>query len=262
MLVDMHFHIDSRWHNPELLDRTIADIEENRILVAAQGTDIPQSQEAVEIAKRSDLIFPAFGVLPWYAHEHVSRLDEIEGYLEPFGMLGEIGLDYRSSPPEATSDLQKKLLDVFVRNAEKNDKILNLHIRRASEDTFEFLSSYKLKRVILHSHSDSLESIREGGDRGYYFTVNPHVAYHSDSQRTKFTEEIVKAIPTDSILSEVDTVPNNPYQEPSIVLITSLKRIAELRNVSFEDLRTTINSNTLRLLKGVKHLESYTKLLE
>ena len=262
MLVDMHFHIDSRWHKPEFVDRTIADIEENRILVAAQGTDIPQSLEAVEIAKRSDLIFPAFGVLPWYAHEHMSRLDEIEGYLEPFGMLGEIGLDYRSSPPEATPELQKKLLDVFARDAERNDKILNLHIRRASEDTFEFLSSYKLDRVIFHAHSDSLESVIEGGDRGYFFTVNPNILYQNDPEWTKRIEEIVKAIPHDSIISEIDTIPNDPYQKPSDVLIRSLTRLAELRNVTLEELKATINSNTHRLLKGVRHLESYAKLLE
>ncbi|MHA2423367.1 MAG: TatD family hydrolase [Candidatus Thorarchaeota archaeon] len=262
MLVDMHFHIDSRWHKPELVDRTIADIEKNRILVAAQGTDIPQSEEAVEISKRSDLVFPAFGVLPWYAHEHIERLDEIESYLGSFGMLGEIGLDYLYSPPEATPELQKKLLAVFVKDAEKHDKILNLHIRGASDDTFEFLSSYDVKRVILHAHTDSLESIKTGGDRGYYFTVNPHIVYNRDRERRKFIAEIVKNIPTDYILSEVDTVSSEMYEPPSVRLIASLDQIAKIRQTSYEDLIELIQKNAYKLLHGVKCLGSYAKLLE
>lgn len=262
MLIDMHFHIGSRYHKPEFLETTLNDIESKKILVSVQGCDLPTSKEAFEISQRSKYIFPAFGVLPWYAHDYVPRLEELEPYLHGVGMHGEIGLDYLYSPPEATPDLQKELLALFVKDAEKNDKILNLHIRGASDDTFDFLSSYDVKRVIFHAHTDSLESIKTGGDRGYYFTVNPHVVYHSDPERKKFVAEIVKAIPTGSILSELDTIPSEKYELPSVRLTASLEHIAKLRNTSFEDLKDTIRKNSFRLLNGVKHLESYAKLIE
>lgn len=259
MLIDMHFHIGSRYH-PTNLEDTLKDIEKNRILVAVQGCDIPTSEEAFEIAKRSDFIFPGFGVLPWYAHEYVPRLEEMEKYLGSVGMLGEIGLDYNYSPPEATPSLQKELLEFFLKDAEANDKILNLHIRGASEDTLEILSSYNVHRVIFHAHNDSLKSIREANDRGYFITVNPMVLTTSDTDRKDYLATVVKEISSGSILSEIDTVPRD-YKPPSEILKPTLDYIAKLRNVSVEDLKDTIQTNTIRLMDGIPLLATYTNLL-
>jgi Tat protein secretion system quality control protein TatD with DNase activity len=79
-----------------------------------------------------------------------------------------VGLDYPKVKqfPKSTPALQKQILAIFLDEAEKQDKILNLHVRGASEDAFAMLSTYNLKRVILHGHRDSVETFREGVERG------------------------------------------------------------------------------------------------
>lgn len=252
MLVDMHFHICNRYHSEESLNRTLADIRENKILVAAQACDFPTYHSTLERIKGQEFIFPAFGVLPWFAAEYVERLDEVRSHFDEVGMLGEIGIDYRALErvPDSTPELQKQLFEVFLEEAEKHDKILNLHIRRASEDTLAILSSYDLKRVIFHAHSDSVESIREGADRGYYFTLNPHLF-----------KMVAKEVPSELLLSEVDTVPRK-WRAPSIILRQLLEKVAAHRGCTFKELERIIHQNSLRIMKGILQLAKYAKRLE
>lgn len=258
----MHFHIDSQWHKPEYVDSTIANIEKNRIIVAAQACSVPSYEETLEISKRSDFIFPAFGILPWYAHEYVPQLDSIEIPLDEVGMLGEIGLDYRSSPPEATPDLQKALFEFFLEAAEKHDLAMNLHVRSASDDTLEMVTSYNVNRVISHSHSDSLESMRAMADNGFYFTIDPVIVSNRDSQRIQLMRDIAKEVPSDLLLTEVDTLPRDTYKPPSDLLNSLLEFLAKLRTTSYDELVETIQKNSLRLMKGISQLEPYIKFLE
>jgi TatD DNase family protein len=251
MLVDMHFHICDRYHSTETVARTLADINENQILVAAQACDFPTYQSTLERIKGQELIFPAFGVLPWYAAEYVNRLDEVRSHFAEVGMLGEIGIDYRALEriPESTPELQKQLFEVFLEEAEKQDKILNLHIRRASEDTLEYLSAYDLKRVIFHAHSDSVESIQQGVEKGYYFTVNPHLF-----------KMVAQEVPDDLLLTEVDTVPRK-WRAPSVILKKLLESVAAHRGSTFKELKHIIHQNSLRIMQGIPQLEKYVKLL-
>jgi TatD DNase family protein len=251
MLVDMHFHICNRYHNAETLQRTLADIQENQIIVAAQACDFPTYSSTLERIKGQEYIFPAFGVLPWYATEYVTKLDKVRSHFDEVGMLGEIGIDYRAMEriPESTPELQKQLIEVFLEEAEKQDKIINLHIRRASEDTLEILSAYDLKRVIFHAHSDSVESIREGVDRGYYFTLNPHLF-----------KMVAKEVPSELLLSEVDTIPRK-WRAPSAILTQLLEKVAGHRDCTFKELERTIHQNSLRIMEGIPQLTKFATLL-
>ncbi|UCE09873.1 MAG: TatD family hydrolase [Candidatus Thorarchaeota archaeon] len=264
MLVDMHFHIDSKWHNPELVGKTLADIEKNRMLVAANSTDISSYFETLEISKRSDFVFPAFGILPWYAHEHYEKLDEIEIPLNEVGMLGEIGIDYKHSPAEAEPHMQKALFEFFLAAAEKHDLILNNHVRgdETFKDARDILGSYNLKRVIMHSHYEQPEGMRELADRGYYFTVGQGFVEYRDDEASNRIKNAVREIPNDALLVEVDTIPREGWVPPSSKLKSLLDNLAEFRGVSIEELEDIVHRNSLRLLRGVEQIEQYVKLLE
>ncbi len=251
MLVDMHFHICNRYHSAETLARTLKDINENQILVAAQACDFPTYHSTLERIKEQAFIFPAFGVLPWYAAEYTGRLDEVRSHFEEVGMLGEIGIDYRALErfPESTPALQKQLFDVFLAEAENEDKILNLHIRSASDDALAYLSAYDLKRVIFHAHSDSVDSIRAGADKGYYFTLHPRVY-----------KMVAQEVPDELLLSEIDTIPRT-WKAPSVILTGLLGKVAKLRGITFEELENTIHRNSLRIMKGIPQLDKYAQHL-
>jgi Tat protein secretion system quality control protein TatD with DNase activity len=262
MLVDMHFHIDSKWHGPEDVDKSIKDIETHGMLVAANSTDIPSYKETFEISGRSKNIFPAFGILPWYANEWFDRLDSIDIPIAEVGMLGEIGIDYAYSPPEAEPHMQQKLFEFFLKAAEENDLILNVHIRGADTciDAREIMSSYDLKRVIMHSHYDTVEGMRDVADRGYYFTVGR--GFVNPGDHVERINSAVKEIPEDLLLVEVDTIPREKWEAPSSLLKSLLQKLADFRGISTEDLESAVQKNALRIMRGVAQLEHYIKMLE
>ena len=91
MMIDTHLHLDEPWLSDDQLRRiTIEDITANKIVTWAQACDIPSYEKTVEYASQSEYIFPAFGILPWYANEYMDRLEEVAQLCNSAIMLGEI----------------------------------------------------------------------------------------------------------------------------------------------------------------------------
>jgi TatD DNase family protein len=261
MLIDMHFHVESQFHTPADIDKTLADIEKNKMLVAVNSCDIPGYNESVGICKRSEFMFPGFGILPWYAHQFADKLDSIEIPVKEVGMLGEIGIDYKYSPPEAKPHMQKALYELFLQAAEKHDLIINVHIRGYDTmvDAREVMGGYNLKRVIMHSYYDRPEGMKECADRGYYFTIGQIIRNPGD--RADQVHSAIREIPDDLLLTETDCVPRN-YVPPSVTLTEVHESLAQFRGISVDELRSQIIQNTTRLMSGVPQLKRYVKHLE
>lgn len=66
MLIDAHAHLD-RYDlvGDAALAAALADIETHRILTISNSMDPPSYRRNLEIASRSDLVLPIFGVHPW-----------------------------------------------------------------------------------------------------------------------------------------------------------------------------------------------------
>lgn len=261
MLIDMHFHVESQFHNPADIDRTLADIEKHKMIVAVNSCDIPGYKESIEICKQSKYMFPGFGILPWYAHQFVDKLDSIAIPFDEVGMLGEIGIDYKYSPPEAEPQMQRALYEFFLQAAEEHDLIINVHIRGQDtmDDAREIMGSYNLKRVIMHSYYDLPAGMRELADRGYYFTIGQALLDPRDSEER--IHNAIREIPNELILTETDCVPRD-FIPPSATLTKIHEVLAEFRGLGVVELREMICQNTLRLLKDTPHLDEYVKLLE
>ncbi|MFX0108217.1 MAG: TatD family hydrolase [Candidatus Hodarchaeota archaeon] len=257
----MHFHVESQFHNPSDIEKTIADIEKHKMLVAVNSCDIPGYKETIDICKRSKYMFPGFGILPWYAHQFAGRLESISIPVDEVGMLGEIGIDYKYSPPEATPEMQRALYEFFLQAAEKYDLIINVHIRgqNTMDDAREIMGSYNLKRVIMHSYYDLPEGMRELVERGYYFTIGQALLDpRHDEDRI---HNAIREVPDDLLLTETDCVPRD-FIPPSVTLVKLHEQLADFRGMNITQLQDNIRKNTLRLLKGAPNLEQYVKLLE
>jgi TatD DNase family protein len=257
----MHFHVESQYHNPADIDATLTDIEKHKMLVAVNSCDIPGYKESIEICNRSKYMFPGFGILPWYAHQFSDKLDSINIPFDEVGMLGEIGIDYKYSPPEAKPHMQNALFELFLQAAEKHDLIVNVHIR--GDDTMDvarvIMGRYNLKRVIMHSYYDRPEGMRELVDRGYYFTIGQALLHPRGSEER--IHKAIREVPDELVLTETDTV-SRDFIPPSVILMKLHEQLAEFRGVSVDHLQETIRLNTVRLMKGVPQLEEYVKLLE
>src|ERR1044071_4479655 len=95
MLLDAHAHLDKYG---DLLDRALDEIRQDRIFTVATAMDASSFNALTEIAERSELILPTFGIHPRRAPEYANRLREIEKYIEESPAIGEIGLDFHWIP--------------------------------------------------------------------------------------------------------------------------------------------------------------------
>ncbi|MFW9893931.1 MAG: TatD family hydrolase, partial [Candidatus Thorarchaeota archaeon] len=180
MKIDTHLHLDEPWlRDDEIRQRTIKDITTNKIVTWAQSCSVPSYEKTIEYSNQSEYIFPAFGILPWYANEYMDRLDDVAKMCQDALMLGEIGLDEKSPRNKSTRKEQDALFAVFLESAEKQNKILNCHFRGGVErDGLEVLKSYRLKKAIFHHYSGPPDMIDEITENEFY------ISYGSPRYRT------------------------------------------------------------------------------
>lgn len=252
MYVDTHLHLHKPYLDESKVDIVIKDITKNKIITWAQSCDIPTYDKILEYSKRSIYIFPSFGVLPWYAHDYVDRFDEIAKLCEKAIMLGEIGLDEKYARNEACIPHQLPLFEIYLREAEKNNKIMNCHFRGKERKSFEIVKSYKAKKIIFHSYSGDIELMKEITDAGYYYSLGP-----------RYDKEKLMLIPNDLLLLEIDVLPRTKiFKLPSVVFTEMLERFAEIKQTTPEEIDAINQRNVLNLIKDDPRLSDMVKLLE
>ncbi len=251
MYIDTHLHLCNRWCDDIRRPKAIADIDKNKIITWAQSWDIPSNMKALEYSKESKYIFPAFGVLPWEAFDYKDRFDEIAKLCEDVLMLGEIGWDEKNASDKRSLPYQKPMLEVFLESAEKHNLIMNLHFRGGLErEGFELLKSYDRKKAIIHSYSGSPEMIKEINEQGFYVSygssrfdkITPRSKYHS------YYLERVSEIHEDLLIIEIDVLEKSNFRPPSEVFPGLLKKVAEMRNTTAEEIEAINQRNVLRLI--------------
>ena len=93
MLIDAHAHLDQ--YPDAVLASVLEEIVTHRIVTVSVAMDLSSFERARQIAARSNLVLPAFGIHPRNAVAYAHRLADLDGAIERSAMLGEIGLDHR-----------------------------------------------------------------------------------------------------------------------------------------------------------------------
>lgn len=234
----------------ERLDKVIKNIEQNKILSWVQSCDLETYNVTLEVCQRSKYLFPSFGVLPWYAHKVTEQYDLIEKLCGEAIMLGEIGLDKINSRDVASHPLELPLFEIFLREAEKNNKIMNCHFRGDERGSFEVVKSYKAKKIIFHSYTGDMKLMKEINDMGYYYSL----------QRSA-NEEKVLGIPDDLLLLEVDVLSKNSPHLSSDIFKIMLDRFATIKKTTPEEIEAINQRNVLRLIGDDSNLKEMVKLI-
>lgn len=260
--IDTHLHLDEPWlSDEELRKRTIEDITAHKIVTWAQSCDIPSYERTLEYAKQSEYIFPSFGILPWYANEYMSRLDDVAQRCDDALMLGEIGL-HEGERIKSTTEEQDALFAVFLEAAEKHNKIMNCHFRGGLEPKgLEVMKSYSIKKGIFHSFSGPPKMIGELNDNGFYVSYGITQRELSGNRREYF-EERISRVHDDLLILEVDVLEKEQnYLPPSQVIPEILKTIASIRKTTPEEIEALNHNNVLRLISGDSKLRRMAELL-
>ncbi len=260
MLVDVHNHFS---YYQEDTDRALKDIRENGVLMISVSTDYPSYNDTLELAKRSELILPVFGVHPMVAHEHMDQLDTIRKTADKALMLGEIGLDRKWTEDSSHYPAQDTLLETFLESAQKHDTIMILHVAGAEDKILSMLENFSIRKAIIHDYYGPVDLVEKIIDTNLYFAFDRSYleSYEPEIKGWKERLEIATMIPDDLYLIETDGPNKPPRRMPFEALQIVAERIAELRKTTAEEVTSQSSQNLLNLIKDDPRLTNYADIL-
>ncbi|MEX2090672.1 MAG: TatD family hydrolase [Candidatus Paceibacterota bacterium] len=230
---------------------------EQGVSMICVGTDLEMSRKAIELSKEHKNIWAAVGAHPNDLNNLI--LDDFVHLMnhEKIVAVGEVGLDYYRTKREDQQKKQRDAFEQFINLAYQYKKPLILHLRDAHKDAIEILKSAKniLYGGVAHSFTGTLEEAREYLNLGFHLGFNGIITFLPAGRQVRGQyDEIVIHTPLDKILLETDApyLTPEPYRgkrnEPAFVWEVA-KKIAELKNISTEEVIEKTNQNVIKLFK-------------
>jgi len=232
--VDSHVHLTDYGQLSSVLEYCRA----SETLLLSASIDRASSVRNLELGlQHANLVQPFVGVHPSEA-EKAGSTGWLEEAVTSARGVGEVGLDPRYSPVGKGSQ-QVNLLMLQLGLAESAAKPVQIHTRGAIEACFDFLSSYGLRRVLLHWFEGE-ELAGFAASRGYYVSIGPALL------RSKKVARIATAYPKDLLLTESDGPVSfaalegagGPYLMPTVVFY-----LAKQKGLDFWDMASIVAEN-------------------
>ena len=248
MIFDSHAHYDDARFD-ECRDEILGQMQKNNVCgIINCGTDIDTSLFAISLANKYDFVYAAVGYHPEAVNnDTVFDEEQMLNFIKEDRVvaIGEIGLDYYWD-----TTFKEKQIEVFERQlqfAAAHSLPVIIHDREAHADTLQLIKKHKPNGV-LHCFSGSVEMAKEVVGLGLYIGVGGVVTF----KNSKKIVEVIKEIPLERILLETDA----PYLAPepfrgkinrSDYIEFVAKKIAEIKNVDYEQVLLQTTENTKKL---------------
>ena len=204
MIIDTHTHLDNSKFKDDV-DEVIKRAKENGvkkfIIPAADPKDL---KRAISLAEKYEDIYFGVGVHPVDIDKYEDKL-LIDYINHPKCVaVGEIGLDYHW-----VKDInqRKKQQDFFKRQIEialKYDKPIIVHVREATEDTYNIIKEYPEIRGVFHCYN-AAHQLLDFSDR-FYYGIGGVITF----KNARKLVEVFPKIPRDRVVIETDA----PYLTP------------------------------------------------
>ena len=252
MLFDTHAHLDDRAFDTDRED-LIAGLPAQGVgLVMNPGCSLDSSRNASILSQTFDHVYAAVG-------SHPDAADEVDdAVLEEYRKLcklnpkikaiGEIGLDYHYEDiPRA---LQLKAFRMQMELARELLLPVIVHERDAHADGMAVVEEFPEVTGVFHCYSGSYEMAKWLIDRGWYIGFTGVLTF----KNARKAVEVAEKLPLDRIVLETDC----PYMSPEPFrgkrndpgrLYRMAERLAELRNMSAEEIRAITTENGKRLYR-------------
>ncbi|MFA5025195.1 MAG: TatD family hydrolase [Candidatus Shapirobacteria bacterium] len=235
-MIDTHAHIDS----------TLCDIVGGESLdaVILSGANLETSRNNLLLADKYPFLHPAVGIHPQEISDDINLLEELVKNPNVIA-IGECGLEYLG---EVDTEKQIQYFRKQIELAQKYNKPLIIHARKAVDETIQILGEYRNLRGVIHCYGGGKKRVKKVLDLPgeWYFGFDGNLTYEVG------LEEVVKAIPQDKILAETDSplLTPEPFRgqenKPEYVKYV-YQKIAEIWGESFNTTEKILDNNAKRL---------------
>lgn len=263
MIIDTHIHLDDKGYRDDL-DAVFVRAKEAGVgLCIIPGADIDDLSRARELCEAREHLYFAAGVHPYHAHQYD------EGVLESFiahpkcVAVGECGLDYFRLPEsdeaiEAEKRLQKEVFTKHIELSLKHDLPLIVHVRDASQDSFDLLKSYEDRGVKGVLHCFNASELLLGLSQNFYYGIGGVLTF----KNAKKLVDILPRIPKDRLVIETDGPYLTPHphrgsrNEPAYTRLVA-EKMSELLDMPTDDVIELTRVNAMSLFSRMKVPEEY-----
>ena len=228
------------------------------------GVSLQSCGEVLELAAQyPGRIFPAVGVHPTRSiFEKWSDRHKLDAYANTPGVIaiGEIGLDYHHKREEQHRLMQYLWFLYQLNLAWKRKLPVILHVRDAHEDALRILRMHPARKLggVIHCFYGSEEIAEQYLKLGYHIGIGGSVLQLEE--RAQDLWGAIPHIPLERILLETDAPFILPYckdviqpkllrraRNTSLILPAVIRKIAELKGISADEVEQATTENTIRL---------------
>ncbi len=255
LFIDTHAHLDFDLFDE---DREIViqrAIKNGLAAIITIGTDLESSKKSVEIAEKYAMVFAAVGIHPTECADVPDRdfemIEELAQH-EKVVAIGEVGLDYYHM--RAPKEVQKNAFLYQAHLAEKLGLPLIIHNRDSHDDMYALIKEKNISEIggVMHSFSGDEDFLQKILATDLYISFTGNVTFKNSK-----LGELVAQVPLERLLLETDSPFLTPVplrgkrNEPGFIIYTAQK-IAEIKQVSVEELGKVTTENALRLFTKLK----------
>lgn len=253
MIFDTHAHYDDEAFNEdrEKLLNSVFSADAYRIVNI--GASMDGSRESIAFAGKYPYIYATVGLHPDYAADwndnakaELSALSKNKKCVA----IGEIGLDYYYEDPGR--DLQKSAFEGQLTLARELKLPVVIHSRDAAKDTLDLIKASGIAEEggIMHCFSYPPEVAAECLKLGFYIGVGGALTF----KNTRKLPDVVSMCPMDRLVIETDCpymapVPFRGKRNDSTYLTYVISRIAEIKEISAEEVERITYENALRVYR-------------
>ena len=248
MLIDTHTHIyfkDIIYRLEEVLKNAKENDVLSMIIVGINGAS---NKLAIELANKHSL-YASVGIHP--SDVDGSDFNEVLLYAKENRVvaIGETGIDLYWR--QDNLELQQAIFIKHIELAIELNLPLIIHMRNSFEEIYDILVQYKGRVTgVFHCFTLGINEANKIIDLGFYLGIGGVLTF----KNAKDLQDAVKKVPKDRLILETDSpyLAPTPFRgkinEPAYTKYVAIK-LADLLNVSYEEIKTVTTNNTKRLFK-------------
>jgi TatD DNase family protein len=256
LLIDSHCHLDSDQFDADreqVIERALAAGVTNMVAIGT-GNGPPDLEAGIRLADRYEFFYATVGVHPHDAGKAndvtFQALADLIQHPKVIA-IGEIGLDYHYDfSPRETQQA------VFIRQMQIAKKPIVIHTREAWDDTIKLIREHWApeRGGIMHCFSGNPEQAQQALDLGFYLSFGGIVTFPKALE----IQESARIAPIDRILVETDApylapVPKRGKRNEPAFMVETVRKLAQLRGVSEQEIADATTKNFHRLLPSLLH---------